>query len=68
MSKGMAVESMDDWQVEQDLRAICRAQAVEKDPERMAKVKALAKKRLDENKINLAEQQKMVDLGEGKDI
>jgi hypothetical protein len=35
----------DDWQAEDDLRTICRAREIEKDPKRMAKVKALAKSR-----------------------
>ena len=54
------------WQIEEDLRAVCRAKAVEKDPERMKAVKALAKKNLAESKKEQAELQLKVDLGEGK--
>ncbi len=57
-----------DWEIEEDLRALVRAKAVEKDPERMAKVKALAKKKLEESKKRVEEAQGMVDLGEGKNI
>ncbi len=39
-----------DWEIEEDLRAVARAQAVEGDPERMKKVRAMAKKKLDESK------------------
>ena len=54
--------------VEEDLRAVARHHAVAKDPERMKKVKTLAKQQLDENKNRRDEAQKMIDLGEGKDI
>lgn len=38
--------SSDDWQVEEDLRTICRAKEIQKDPKRMAKVKELAKSKM----------------------
>ena len=56
------------WQIEEDLRAVARAAAVEKDPERMKKVKALAASKLDESKIRQEEADRMVALGEGKDV
>jgi len=59
---------MCDWECEEDLRALARAAAVNKDPERLAKVKKLAAKKLEENKNRLAEMQDLVDLGEGKNI
>ena len=55
-----------DWETEADLDAVCRARAVEKDPKRLDKVKALAKKRLEENKNRRDQLQMMVDMGEGK--
>lgn len=56
----------DEWEVERDLDALVRAKAVEKDPERMKKVQALAKKRLEANKRRRDEVQALVDMGEGK--
>lgn len=58
----------DHWRAEEDLRSIARAFAVKKDPERMKAVKAVAKQKLDENKRQKEEAEKMIDLGEGKDI
>ena len=55
-----------EWEIERDLDAVVRARAVEKDPERMKKVKALAKKRLEDNKRRRDEMQALVDMGEGK--
>lgn len=55
-----------DWEAEADFEAVCRARAVEKDPKRMAKVKALAKSKLEENKARRDSMQAMVDMGEGK--
>lgn len=57
-----------DYECEEDLRAVARAAAVNKDPERLAKVKKLAAQKLEENKNRLAEIQDMVDLGEGKNV
>ncbi|MBU2685597.1 MAG: hypothetical protein KKF27_20340 [Gammaproteobacteria bacterium] len=65
---GVAVDSMEHWEVEEDLRAVARAEAVRKDPERMKKVKVLAKEKLDESKRREQEAKTMVNLGEGKDI
>lgn len=56
------------WEIEEDLRAVARAEAVRKDPERMKKVKALAKEKLDESKKRKEEAETMIDLGEGKEI
>lgn len=36
----------EEWRVEQDLRTLVEAEAIEKDPKRFAKVQALAKKRM----------------------
>lgn len=55
-----------EWEIERDMEALCRAEAVKKDPERMKRAQALAKKKLDENKARLAEAQRMVDMGKGK--
>lgn len=55
------------WEAESDFEAVCRAKAVEKDPKRMEKVKAIAKKRLAESKASLAAMQARCDMGEGKD-
>ncbi len=62
----MATE--DEWEIERDLDALVRAKAVEKDPARLAKVKVLAKKRLEENKRRRDAAQGLVDLGEGKTL
>lgn len=60
---------VDEWekryQVEQDLEALCRVKAINKDPKRMEAAKALAKEKLTENKARLAELQGKVDMGEG---
>lgn len=53
------------YQAEQDLEALCRVKAVNKDPKRMEAAKALAKDKLAENKARLAELQGKVDMGEG---
>ena len=53
------------YQVEQDLEALCRVKAINKDPKRMEAAKALAKEKLAENKARLAELQDKVDMGEG---
>ncbi len=55
---------MEDWECEEDLRAVARAKAVHGDPERMKAVKALAKKKLDEYKGRKEEAQAMIDLGQ----
>lgn len=45
--RSYAVPAVDDeWRVEQDLRTLAEAEAIEKDPKRMAKVTALAKKKM----------------------
>ncbi len=69
MAKTKSVDCCDveGWQIEGDLEALTRAIAVRKDPDRMKKVKELAKKRLEENKIRRDQAQQMVDMGEGKD-
>lgn len=41
-----AVAADDDWQVDDDLRTLMRAEEIEKDPKRMAAVRAMAKKKL----------------------
>jgi hypothetical protein len=55
-----------EYNIERDFEAVCRAKAVEKDPERMKNVKAYAKKKLEENKSRRDEMQAMIDVGEGK--
>lgn len=67
--KSNVVCSSDDWekkyQIEQDLEALCRVKAINKDPKRMEAAKALAKAKLAENKAQLAQIQGKVDMGEG---
>lgn len=41
-----AIKSEDDWQVESDLRTLMEAEAIEKDPKRLAKAQSLAKSKL----------------------
>lgn len=65
-AKSPHVTEMEDWETQADLDALCRAEACKKDPKRMEKCKALAKKRLDENKMRRDQMQSMVNMGEGK--
>ena len=51
------------WEIEEDLRCVARAEAVEADPERMKKVRALAKEKLDESRRKKDEAQRMIELG-----
>ena len=53
----------DDWEVRADLDAVARAHSVRKDLERMKKVHALAKRKLDESKRRKDEAQHMITLG-----
>lgn len=55
------------WEIEEDLRCVARADAVNADPERMKKVRALAKEKLDESRRKKDEAQKMIELGTGSD-
>lgn len=45
MAKTINVPS-DDWRVESDLNTMIEAEKIEKDPKRLAKVRALAKQRM----------------------
>lgn len=67
--KSTAICCNDDWekryQAEQDLEALCRVKAINKDPKRIEAAKALAKEKLAENKAELAQIQGRVDMGEG---
>ena len=40
------IKGEDDWQTESDLRTVLECEKIEKDPKRMAKVRALAKSKL----------------------
>jgi maleate cis-trans isomerase len=51
-----------DWEIEEDLRAVTRAEAVKADPERMKKVKALAKEKLGEYQRKKEEAQEGINL------
>ena len=55
--------SDEQWQIEEDLRCVARADAVKGDPERMKKVRALAKQKLDESRRKKDEAQTLIDLG-----
>ena len=66
MAKNKSVDAWEKkYQIEQDLEALCRVKAINKDPKRMEAAKALAKDKLTENKAMLAELQGKVDMGEG---
>lgn len=52
---GIVAVSDDDWECENDLRTMIEAERIEKDPKRMAKVRALAKKRMLESAAIAAE-------------
>jgi hypothetical protein len=58
----------DEYEVREDLRAVARSCAVHKDPERMKKVKALAKKMIEESKAEKAAAEVKIELAEGKDV
>jgi len=42
----VTVAAESDWQVERDLETLIECEKIEKDPKRLAKVQALAKKRM----------------------
>jgi hypothetical protein len=46
MPRITAVKEEDDWQAESDLRTLMECEKIEKDPKRMSKVRALAKKKM----------------------
>ena len=50
-----AVKGIDDWELDRDLDALTRSEAIKKDPGRHQKVKAHAKKKLDEYHRKIAE-------------
>lgn len=54
------------WEIEADLDALCRAEAVKKDPKRMEACRKMAKEKLEENKKRRDQYQGLVDMGEGK--
>lgn len=54
--------SEENYEIERDLEAVMRADAVKADPERMKKVRALAKEKLEENKRKKEEAQKGIEL------
>lgn len=62
-SMGPAYPDMGRYEIEEDLRCVARADAVKGDPERMKKVCALAKEKLDESRRKKDEAQKMIELG-----
>ncbi len=66
MIQGPSNDFDERWQIEEDLRSVARADAVNADPERMKKVRALAKEKLDESKRKKDEAQKLIDLAQTK--
>lgn len=48
-SRGLsvAIKPDEEWRVEDDMRTLMRAKEIQADPKRMAKVKALARKKLE---------------------
>lgn len=47
-SRGLvSIKPDEEWQVEDDMRTLMRAKEIQADPKRMAKVKALARKKLE---------------------
>ncbi len=51
------------WEIERDLDALCRAEAVKKDPERMKKCQKMAACKIEESKRKKEEAQAMIDMG-----
>lgn len=45
-NKIATIKGEDDWQTESDLRTVLECEKIEKDPNRIAKVRALAKSKL----------------------
>lgn len=45
-AKSISITSDEEWRVERDLRTMIEAEVIEGDPKRLAKVRALAKKRM----------------------
>lgn len=65
--KNYAIEcSPEKWEIEEDLRAVIRAKAVQADPERMKKVKALAKEKREEYQRRKEEAQEALSLSAEK--
>lgn len=64
--KNERVDWEKEYETERDLDALCRAEAVKKDPKRMEACKKKAKEKLEESKRRRDEHQSMVDMGEGK--
>lgn len=55
MAKAMKMSCCDDdWQVEEDLRTLCRAKEIEADPKRLKKCQELARKKRNEMKDIIA--------------
>lgn len=46
--KAVSIRPDEEWQVEDDMRTLMRCKEIESDPKRMAKVRALAKKKLEQ--------------------
>lgn len=46
-ANAVSIKPDEEWQVEDDMRTLMRAKEVQADPKRMAKVKALARKKLE---------------------
>lgn len=44
----VAIKDDEEWQVEDDMRTLMRAKEIQADPKRMAKVKAMARKKLEQ--------------------
>lgn len=53
----VAIKADEEWLVEDDMRTLMRCREIEGDPKRMAKVRALAKKKLEEVAGVIAETQ-----------
>lgn len=47
LSGAVSIKADEEWQVEDDMRTLMRAKEIQADPKRMAKVKALARKKLE---------------------
>lgn len=45
---GAMIKADEEWRVEDDMRTLMRAKEIEADPKRMARVKAMAEKKLKE--------------------
>lgn len=48
LNQGVEIKASEEWMVEDDMRTLMRAKEIQCDPKRMAKIKVLARKKLEQ--------------------